>query len=83
MPRSGNVSSQGRDGSYRWFLSRALPIRNEAGDVIRWFGTNTDITDQIEAEKALRELNETLEQRVEAETRERLACRLRNSAECA
>ena len=63
---------RGRDGSYRWFLSRALPIRNEAGDVIRWFGTNTDITDQIEAEKALRELNETLEQRVEAETRERL-----------
>jgi PAS domain S-box-containing protein len=63
---------RGADGSYRWFLSRALPIRNEAGDVIRWFGTNTDITKQIEAEKALRELNETLEQRVEDETRERL-----------
>jgi PAS domain S-box-containing protein len=61
-----------RDGNYRWFLSRALPIRNEIGEVIRWFGTNTDITEQIEAEKALRELNETLEQRVEAETRERL-----------
>jgi len=60
------------DGSYRWFLSRALPIRNEAGEVARWFGTNTDITEQIEAEKALRELNETLEQRVENETRERL-----------
>jgi PAS domain S-box-containing protein len=43
-----------KDGSYRWFLSRALPIRNEAGDVIRWFGTNTDVTEQIEAEKALR-----------------------------
>jgi signal transduction histidine kinase len=42
------------DGSYRWFLSRALPIRNEAGDVIRWFGTNTDVTEQIEAENALR-----------------------------
>ena len=63
---------RGRDGSYRWFLSRALPIRDEAGNVIRWFGSNTDITEQIEAEKALRELNETLEQRVEAETRERL-----------
>jgi PAS domain S-box-containing protein len=44
---------RGADGSYRWFLSRALPIRNEAGEVIRWFGTNTDITKQIEAEKAL------------------------------
>jgi PAS domain S-box-containing protein len=42
------------DGSYNWFLSRALPIRNEAGDVIRWFGTNTDVTKQIEAENALR-----------------------------
>ena len=61
-----------KDGSYRWFLSRALPIRNEAGEIVRWFGTNTDITEQIEAEKALRELNDTLEQRVVAETRERL-----------
>ncbi|MGA8968692.1 MAG: PAS domain S-box protein [Pseudolabrys sp.] len=62
---------RGRDGKYRWFLARALPIRNEAGEVVRWFGTNTDITAQMEAEKALRELNETLEQRVEAQTRER------------
>ena len=46
---------RGRDGSYRWFLSRALPIRDEAGEVVRWFGTNTDITEQIEAEEALRE----------------------------
>jgi PAS domain S-box-containing protein len=42
------------DGSYNWFLSRALPIRNEAGEVVRWFGTNTDVTKQIEAENALR-----------------------------
>jgi PAS domain S-box-containing protein len=63
---------RGRDGRYRWFLSRALPIRNDAGDIVRWFGTNTDITEQIEAEKALRQLNETLEERVEAEIRERL-----------
>jgi PAS domain S-box-containing protein len=44
---------RGKDGTYRWFLSRALPIRNEAGEVVRWFGTNTDVTKQIEAEKAL------------------------------
>jgi PAS domain S-box-containing protein len=44
---------RGADGNYRWFLSRALPIHNEAGEVARWFGTNTDITEQIEAEKAL------------------------------
>jgi PAS domain S-box-containing protein len=60
-----------KDGTYRWFLSRALPIRDEAGEVVRWFGTNTDVTDQITAEKALRDLNANLEQRVETEVRER------------
>jgi PAS domain S-box-containing protein len=63
---------RGRDGSFRWFLTRAVPIRNEGGEPVRWLGTNTDVTAQIEAEQALRELNETLEQRVAAETRERL-----------
>lgn len=62
---------RGRDGTCRWFLSRALPIRNEAGELVRWFGTLTDVTVQIEAEQALRDLNETLEQRVEAEAQER------------
>ncbi len=46
---------RGRDGGYRWFLSRALPIRDEAGRIIRWFGTNTDVTALREAERALRE----------------------------
>ena len=72
IPWEDTFPLRGRDGNYRWFLSRALPIRNEAGEVVRWFGTNTDITEQMEAEKRLRELNETLEQRVEAATRERV-----------
>ena len=38
----------GRDGNYRWFLSRAMPIRDESGKVVRWFGTNTDITEHLE-----------------------------------
>lgn len=42
-------------GEYRWFLSRALPIRNAEGQVVRWFGTNTDITEQRQATEALRE----------------------------
>ncbi|HEY1744939.1 MAG TPA: ATP-binding protein, partial [Granulicella sp.] len=45
---------RGEDGCYRWFLSRAIPIRDDTGKVIRWFGTNTDITEQREAEQALR-----------------------------
>ena len=63
---------RGRDGNFRWFLSRAQPIRDETGKVVRWFGTNTDITEQLEAERALRDLNETLEERVKTETHERL-----------
>jgi PAS domain S-box-containing protein len=42
-------------GEYRWFLSRAVPIRDESGRVALWFGTNTDVTAQREAEEALRE----------------------------
>ncbi len=46
---------RGRDGRHRWFLSRAQPIRDADGRVVRWFGTNTDITEQLEAERAVRE----------------------------
>ncbi|WP_408005405.1 hybrid sensor histidine kinase/response regulator [Pseudomonas huanghezhanensis] len=61
---------RGKDGSYRWFLSRALPIRDDQGGITYWLGTNTDITAQVSAEEALRELNESLEQRVAERTRE-------------
>ncbi len=42
-----------KTGQYCWFLSRALPIRDENDQIIRWFGTNTDITErrEIEAER--------------------------------
>ncbi len=44
------------DGTYRWFLSRAIPIRHDlTREVLRWFGTNTDITDRIAMEQALRD----------------------------
>ncbi len=56
------------DGVYRWHLARALPIRNESGDVIRWIGTNTDIEDQKETARALEHLNEILEVRVHDRT---------------
>ena len=40
---------RGRDGLYRWFLSRAVPIRDAEGKVLRWFGTNTDISESKES----------------------------------
>jgi len=59
----------GKDGEYRWFLSRAVPIRDSQGTIARWFGTSTDISDQIAAEEKIRHLNSQLEQRiVELET---------------
>ncbi|MFM7424279.1 MAG: PAS domain S-box protein, partial [Elainella sp.] len=48
---------RGQDGQYRWFLSRAVPIRNEQGQVWRWFGTNTDITERQQAAADLQERN--------------------------
>ncbi len=45
---------RGRDGSYRWFLSRAKPIRDETGRIVNWFGTNTDVTEMLEKEEQIR-----------------------------
>ncbi len=59
---------RGRDGTYRWFLTRAVPIRDEEGRIVRWFGTNTDVTEQREAQEEVRLLNEELEQRVSRRT---------------
>ena len=42
------------DGKYRWFLFRANPLRDESGNIVKWYGTNTDIDDRKRAEEALR-----------------------------
>ncbi|MBA2340469.1 MAG: PAS domain S-box protein [Pyrinomonadaceae bacterium] len=46
-----------RDGEYRWFLSRALPIRDAEGNIVRWFGTNTDVEEQRRVEQKLARIN--------------------------
>src|SRR5690606_19011951 len=48
------ILMRGADGSYRWFLVRALPIRNSKGEITEWFGTNTDITEQQENSEQIR-----------------------------
>lgn len=45
---------RGADGQFRWFLSRAEPIRDAQGNIMRWFGTNTDITEIREAGERIR-----------------------------
>ncbi|HTM95929.1 MAG TPA: PAS domain S-box protein [Croceibacterium sp.] len=42
------------EGEYRWFLSRALPIRDAEGNISEWFGTNTDVTEQRENSEQIR-----------------------------
>lgn len=53
---------QRNDGSFYWFLSRATPIRNQEGQVTRWFGTTTDIDDLKRTEIALDDAKEAAEQ---------------------
>jgi signal transduction histidine kinase len=59
---------RGKDGQYRWFLSRAVPIRGSSGKIELWFGTNTDITELQEAREALARSHDELEQRVAERT---------------
>jgi len=49
------------DGAYRWHLGRALPLRDETGNIIKWFGTCTDIDDQKRTEETLREAQQVLQ----------------------
>lgn len=53
------------DGEYRWFLFRAVPIRDEEGRVVRWYGTNTDIEDRKWAETLLAGENRLLKMMAE------------------
>jgi len=41
------------DGEYRWFLFRGVPLRDETGNIVKWYGTNTDIEDRRRAEALL------------------------------
>jgi PAS domain S-box-containing protein len=49
-----------RDGVYGWFQTRGTPIRDSDGNIVKWFGTCTDITDRKRAEEALRQSEQEL-----------------------
>jgi PAS domain S-box-containing protein len=48
------------DGQYRWFLIRAVPLRDEQGNIANWYGTSTDIEDLKKAEDRIRLIIDTL-----------------------
>ena len=52
---------RGKDGVYRWMQSRAVPYKNEEGQVMKWFGTTTLIDDEVKAKEAARQQGELLQ----------------------
>jgi PAS domain S-box-containing protein len=52
------------DGEYRWMISRALPVRDSEGNIVRWFGTAVDIHDIYEASESRELLAKELSHRI-------------------
>jgi len=48
------------DGAYRWFLLRAVPLRDEQGNIVKWYGTTSDIEDLKRAENRIRLIIDTI-----------------------
>jgi PAS domain S-box-containing protein len=59
-PMHGEARMRRFDGVYRWFLFLGNPLRDPAGNIVKWFGTNVDVEDRKGAEEALRESERNL-----------------------
>src|SRR6266849_801752 len=55
----------GKDGNYRWFLARFNPLRDDQGNIIRWYATGTDIEDRKRAEESMRDENLALREQID------------------
>ena len=55
----------GKDGNYRWFLVRYNPLRDDQGNIIRWYATGTDIEDRKRAEERMRDENLALREQID------------------
>jgi formate hydrogenlyase transcriptional activator len=55
----------GKDGNYRWFLVRYNPLRDDHGNIIRWYATGTDIEDRKRAEERIRDENLVLREQID------------------
>jgi len=53
QPHENEVRFRCSDGQYRWHLDRGVPLRDEAGNIVKWYGVVTDIEDRKRAEEAL------------------------------
>ncbi|MGC2211591.1 MAG: PAS domain S-box protein, partial [Silvibacterium sp.] len=57
-----------KDGEYRWYLVRFNPFRDEAGRVVRWYATGTDIDDRVRAEERTRNENQALREQIDRDS---------------
>jgi formate hydrogenlyase transcriptional activator len=64
VPFGFEVRLRGHDGTYRWFLVRYKPLRDERGSVIRWYATSTDIDERKQAEEHIRKENLALREEI-------------------
>jgi len=81
QPSEDEMRLPGADGEYRWFLVRTEPLRDERGNVVKWYGVSIDIEDRKRAEEALR--SSEREQRHIAAQLERERARLVEAQEMA
>ena len=68
---------RGKDGKYKPFLTRAVPIRDAGGEITRWFGTNTDISSEFEIRQQIEESQ--IRMQTALETSQRLAAIVESS----
>lgn len=59
-PSQDEMRLRGADGKYRWFLVRTVPLRDEQGHIVKWYGTSTDIEDRKRAEEEVKTASEQL-----------------------
>jgi PAS domain S-box-containing protein len=60
QPMESEVRLQRADGQYRWWLTRNVPLHDELGNIVKWYGTAIDIEDRHQTEEALREAQANL-----------------------
>src|SRR6185295_4382496 len=61
-PFIGESRVRRADGEYRWFLHREEPLRNEAGEIVKWYGSSIEIQERKIAEQRIREQETELRQ---------------------
>ena len=61
-PFVGESRVRRADGEYRWFLHREEPLRNEVGEIVKWYGSSIEIEERKTAEEKIREQETELRQ---------------------